>query len=244
VKTNPLVIDLSHYDPAKNYNAVKNAGVVGVIYKATQGTGNQDGTYFSQRTAALKAGLLWGAYHFCDASDPNKQAQNFVDNAQLDSSMLFCADLEDYGDNTISKDQAVQFITKVETVLGRPGQCVIYSGNLVKEWLGDSKDEFFGARRLWLAQYGSNPVVQASWDQPWLWQYTDGSSGPEPHTIDGCDPTGIDISSYTGTPDQLRSQWATGTSPVPPDVIATVTIIAPANVKINIQQEQSYATSE
>jgi lysozyme len=58
---NYMVVDLSHYDPAHDYDAVKAAGVTGVIYKATQGQTYQDPTYPKQRRAALKAGLCWGA---------------------------------------------------------------------------------------------------------------------------------------------------------------------------------------
>jgi len=69
----------------------------------------------------------------------------------------------------------------------------------------------------------------------WLWQYTDGTSGPEPHTINGCDPMGIDISSYQGTAEQLAAEWA-GAAPAPPEPTQlTVTIIAPAGVKVEVK---------
>jgi lysozyme len=212
---NPMVVDLSHWDPAKDYNAVKNDGIVGVIYKATQGTNYTDPTYVNQQHAAKAAGLRWGAYHFAEATDVDAQVKNFMKFASPDPDELFCLDWEDYGSNTMSADQAKQWITQVETALGRPGQCVIYSGNTAKELI-DGSDAFFGSRRLWLAQYSTTPQPQQSWAAYWLWQFTDGQVGPTPHTVDGVGP--CDINSYAGSPDQLRAEWASGPLPAEPRV--------------------------
>jgi GH25 family lysozyme M1 (1,4-beta-N-acetylmuramidase) len=234
---NPMVVDLSHYDPAHDYPAVKASGKVGVIYKATEGTNWTDDTYVSQQRAAKDAGLKWGAYHFGDSSDVDKQVANFMRFAGLDPDELFALDWEDNGANTMSVARAKEWISKVEQQLGRPGQCVIYSGNTAKDLLGNTKDEFLGARRLWLAQYGSTPTVQASWHSFWLWQYTDGSAGPGPHTCPGCDSTGVDMNSYDGTADRLAAEWATGSAqpaPVPSDVVVDIVITAPPGVTINV----------
>jgi hypothetical protein len=109
----------------------------------------------------------------------------------------------------MSADQAKQWITQVETALGRPGQCVIYSGNTAKELI-DGSDAFFGSRRLWLAQYNTTPEPQQSWATYWLWQFTDGQLGPSPHAVDGVGP--CDINSYAGSPNQLSAEWASGSS--------------------------------
>ena len=69
----PMVVDLSHWDPADDYAAVKRDGIVGVIYKATQGTAYTDDTYVNQQHAAKAAGLLWGAYHFAEATNVDQQ---------------------------------------------------------------------------------------------------------------------------------------------------------------------------
>jgi lysozyme len=239
---NLLVVDLSHWDPAENYNQVAAAGVRGVIYKATQGTGYRDSTYLKQRQAALNAGLVWGAFHFGDGSDPQKQVDNFLSYAQIDDQTLFCLDWEDNPPSQMKLEGARQFIDLCEQKLGRPNQCVIYSGNTAKEALGNRNDAFFGARRLWLAQYSNNPVCQASWASYWLWQYSDGTYGPEPHTVDGCVVDGVDCNHYDGTAEQLCAEWATGTAappepPPPPDIIATVKVYAPAGVQVQVFQE-------
>ena len=102
----PMVVDLSHWDPADSYDAVKRDGIVGVIYKATQGTAYTDDTYVNQQHAAKAAGLLWGAYHFAEATNVDQQVQNFLRFAAPDPDELFCLDWEDYGSNTMSVSQA------------------------------------------------------------------------------------------------------------------------------------------
>src|SRR5262252_7949410 len=208
----PMVVDLSHYDPADDYAAVKRSGIVGVIYKATQSQTWTDNTYVQQQHAAKAAGLKWGAYHFADSSNVNGQVANFLRFASPDPDELFCLDWEDNGGNTMSADQARAWIEQVEAALNRPGECVIYSGNTAKELI-NGKDEFFGSRRLWLAQYSTTPSCQESWNTYWLWQFTDGQYGPEPHKIDGIGY--CDINSYAGSPEQLATEWATGDSDAP-----------------------------
>jgi lysozyme len=225
-----VVLDLSHYDPAENYDAVKASGIVGIIYKGTQGTGYRDPTYTGQQAAAKAAGLLWGAYHFAEASDPEQQARNLLQYTYPDPDELFCLDWEDYGDNTMSVKQAKQWITIVERALNRPGECVIYSGNTVKELLGNTVDPFFGSRRLWLAQYGSMPVVQASWSTYWLWQYTDQGSCPGVNFA-------VDENCYDGPTSDLIAQWATGQAggPTPVQQQVEVVISAPPGIKVNVR---------
>lgn len=255
---NPLVVDLSHHDAASDYARVKAAGIVGVIFKATEGATYTDPTYVEQQKAAKMDGLLWGAYHFADASSVNKQIDNFMRFACPDPDELFCLDWEDNpsGGGKMSVADAKTWIAAVETELKRPGECVIYSGNTAKEALGNTVDAFFGARRLWLCQYSANPVCQKSWKKYWLWQFTDGASGPSPHSIPGIG--NCDINSYDGSAAQLAVEWATGgltlsvrpappeqpvvpaqpPLPLPPAPVATtieIVIIAPPGVTVKIK---------
>lgn len=230
---NAAVVDLSHYDPASDYAAVKATGIVGVIYKATEGQSWTDNTYIEQQRAAKAAGLKWGAYHFADGSDVDGQVANFMAFACPDPNELFCLDWEDNGGDTMTADGVKDWITKVEAMLGRPGECVIYSGNTAKELIAGN-DPFFGSRRLWLPQYSSDPEVQESWQAYWLWQFTDGNDGPTPHTIDGIGP--CDINSYAGAKTQLIAEWASGSAaPIPPDDNeVTIDIAAPHGVAISV----------
>jgi len=213
-----MVVDLSHWDPANDYNAVKKDGIVGVIYKATEGQTYNDPTYVNQQHEAKAVGLKWGAYHFADASNVDGQVKNFLQFAAPDPDELFCLDWEDNptGSGKMSLDNVKKWITQVETALGRPNECVIYGGNTIKEALGDKQDSFMAARRLWLCQYASAPKIPPCWPTYWLWQYTDGQVGPQPHSIDGIGP--CDVNSYKGTPQQLAAEWASGSakpSPAP-----------------------------
>ena len=244
---NPIVVDLSHWDPAYDYGAVSDAGIVGVIFKATEGSSYTDSTYVSQQQAAKKKGLSWGAYHFADSSSVTKQIDNFMKFACPDPDELFCLDWEDNGGNVMSLSDAKTWITEVENQLDREGQCVLYSGNTAKETLGDNVNTFMGARRLWLCQYSTTPTWQKSWDKPWLWQFTDGNYGPTPHEIDGIGA--CDINSYNGTSDQLIADWASGglvppaPTPTPDSSVVTILIDAPPNVTVKIRQSSLTITS-
>jgi lysozyme len=212
---NPLVVDLSHWITSDDYPTVKKSGIVGVIFKATEGQGFTDDTYVQQQKAAKAAGLKWGAYHFADASNTEGQAENFLRFACPDPDEMFVLDWEDNpsGAGKMSKSQAMDWITIVEDALGRPGECVIYGGNTLKELVGD--DPFFGSRRLWLCQYASDPVLPEAWEDYWLWQFTDGNYGPSPHSVDGIGH--CDINSYQGSAQQLIGEWASGSKkPKPP----------------------------
>jgi lysozyme len=73
-----VVIDISHHN-GDNLDFVKarEAGIVGVIHKATQGFLLKDKKYETNRKKALDAGLLWGAYHFAVGGDGSDQADFF-----------------------------------------------------------------------------------------------------------------------------------------------------------------------
>jgi lysozyme len=244
---NPLFVDLSHHDPADDYGAVKRAGIVAVVYKATEGQSYNDPTYVEQQHAAKAAGLRWGAYHFADGSDVDGQIKNFLSFACPDPDEMFVLDWEDNDGNRMSVSQAKEWITQVENALGRPGECVIYSGNTAKELIhGD--DPFFGSRRLWLCQYGSSPSTQESWDTYDYWQFTDGDNGPSPHSVDGIGH--CDINSYDGTAEQLIAEWASGSAkpapaPEPDDEMATVHVniqtVGLVEVTVAVNGEVIYA---
>jgi lysozyme len=237
---NPLFVDLSHWDPAEDYDAVKAEGIVAVVYKATEGQFYTDDTYVEQQHMAKSAGLKWGAYHFADSSDVYGQIDNFLRFACPDPDELFCLDWEDNpsGAGCMSVGDVKTWITEVENALRRPGECVLYSGNTAKEALGDTVDEFLGARRLWLCQYGSNPTWQRSWSKYWAWQFTDGEYGPTPHSINGIGH--CDINSYDSSAEQLVAEWASGSVPTrpPPAVrdVVTVLINAPPNVEVKVRR--------
>jgi lysozyme len=239
VPINPIVVDLSHYEWPCDLTRVKANGIVGIIWKATQGSTYQDKTYQEARKVAKGEGFLWGSYHFGDNSTIIDQVNNYLGYAQPTVDELIALDWEPNtgagGGGQMDVAGATQWIKQAENGLNRVEEMVVYSGNTAKEMIS-GKNVFFGARRLWLAQYGEVPVIQASWSSYWLWQYTDGESGPKPHSVDGIGD--CDISTYPDDVGQLRAEWGGGKTAVigPPPVIAAgtvnITISAPTGVVV------------
>jgi lysozyme len=204
---NVLVVDIYHLTPAVDFKAIKSSGVVGVIHKSSQGTSFVDAAYSERRAAARSAGLLWGAYHFGTAADPNAQVSNFLSAASPDAQTLIALDVElneQSHDNSMSLDQAKQFLQIVESRLGR--KAVIYGGQYLASSLTGVNDDFIDQHRLWWAQYHSAPDrIPQTWGTYFLWQYTDGHHGPAPYSVPGIDP--CDCNTFDGTADELSAVW-------------------------------------
>lgn len=205
---NFCVVDLYHGDAVTSFTQAKAVGVRGVIHKASQGVTVTDPAYADRRKEALAAGLLWGAYHFATNQDPVAQAHHFLACATPDANTLVALDFESNGNHTMSLDQARTFLNTVAAAIGR--RCVLYSGNLIKELLGNSEDSFFGSHRLWLAEYGPRAIVPKAWSKYWLWQFSGDGIGPGPHSVAGIPGAGgaLDCNSYAGTLSELAAEWA------------------------------------
>jgi len=195
----PLVLDLSHWETVDSWEEVKNSGIVGIIYKATEGSSYTDDTYEEAKDGAEAAGLLWGAYHFLRPGDMLQQARFFVDvvGTGLD---LYCADHEDYG---VSIEELKEFMLEVLRMTGK--HCILYSGHVLKEQIGNSTDEVLGKFRLWIAHYTGNSQPdwpKQIWPQWWLWQYSE--TGKAPGISDE-----TDLNRYSGAgPSQLTHEWS------------------------------------
>jgi GH25 family lysozyme M1 (1,4-beta-N-acetylmuramidase) len=206
---NPLVVDISHGDRVDSFATARAAGLRGVIHKATTGATGRDDAYKRRRPLAASANLLWGAYHWGTHADVAAQVDNFLSWAEPDHNTLVALDYESTPDNQMTLSQARAFLSLLGEKLGR--KPVIYGGSLLKEALGGSKDSFFGGHRLWLAQYGEHPVVQPSWSNFWLWQYTDGEDGPDQKTVAGVPGDAknrLDCDHFVGATDLLSQEWA------------------------------------
>jgi len=202
----PMVIDLSHHNTIGSFAEVKKAGIVGTILKATQGVSYTDSKFSVNRNSALDNGLIIGAYHFGDGSNVVSQVDRFLKVVNYDGKTLLALDFEkNPTGSTMGLEQAREFLRLVAEKTGQ--KPVLYGGALIKQKLGvKKKDVFFGGHRLWLSQYGPRAVVPAAWDNYWLWQFTDGAVGPQPHRINGI-VGHVDINSFPGTADQLRKEW-------------------------------------
>jgi lysozyme len=208
--TNNVVIDLSHNNGNVDLTRAQKDGIVGIIHKATQGTGFADPMYAARRREAKNAGLLWGAYHFATGADPLAQAQFFLRTASPTAQDLVVLDIETNRanpNNTMTLDQAHAFISTVQNAIGSPPG--VYGGAYLKEQLSGANDPQLQACWLWWAQYGPAPLLPPNWATWTLWQYTDGHHGNPPFAVDGIGP--CDRDQYQGTVEDLQNRWATGT---------------------------------
>ena len=204
--TSNVVVDISHHNGNVNFAALRNAGILGVIHKATQGLGGDDPTYQSHRDAARQAGMLWGAYHFGTDSDGVQQAEKFLSTVGDVSNTLLALDFEtNPAGPSMSLEEARAFVTHVKEATGRfPG---FYSGHDIKQKLGTASDSVLANCWFWLAQYGPTAVVPPNWNRWTFWQYTDGALGPEPTEVPGVGRFDRDM--FNGSEDELRAFWGT-----------------------------------
>lgn len=199
------IIDISHHNGSRlNFAKAKADGIIGVIHKASQGQGNVDPNYRTNRTKARAAGLLWGAYHFATGSDGVKQAVHFLDTVGDPTDTLLVLDFEPNPSGpSMSLEEARAFNTHVFEQTGSwPG---LYAGHYLKELLGTHADPVLAKSWLWIAQYGPTAVVPPNWPTWTMWQYTDGAVGPEPHKVIGVGR--CDRDRFNGSEAQLRRLW-------------------------------------
>src|SRR5262249_49788371 len=159
--------------------------------KASQGLEYADPAYHWRVSAARKAGLLTGAYHFNTGDNPAQQVEHFLQTADPDDNTLMALDWEANRGHEMSFRPAHDFLAILDQRLGR--KAVLYSGNVAKEQLPHASPEeaiFFGGHRLWLCQYGPLARWHKAWERYWLWQYTDGTDSNAkrqgwPRTVNG-----------------------------------------------------------
>jgi len=184
------VVNLSHYDLMRvDFDLMRKQGIVGVIHEASYPPFVRDAKYGGRQNAATRAGLLWGAYHFANASNPIRQADHFfnvvesswrqADPASRPNEVLLVLDFEKnghYPGGTMRVDQAIQFIERIHERTGKyPG---LYSGEYrIRDVLNSPRvtnEQKSILRRcwLWVANYHYQPRVVLPWGNWTMWQYT------------------------------------------------------------------------
>jgi GH25 family lysozyme M1 (1,4-beta-N-acetylmuramidase) len=213
------VTDISHHQDQKiDFDKLRDAGIIAVIHKATQGRHYKDDLYSGRRKDAEKAGLLWGAYHFsedqADSGTGAKQAKYFLDFVGNTDGVFLSLDFESYHHkdtpevhHTMSVADAEDFVDAVSQKLGRLPY--FYSGNTIRDQLGNRTSSKLGACKLWAAGYvaESRLKIQKSWKTWTFWQYTDGKPNHHPNPIPGFGSW--DRSVFDGSETDLRGVWAT-----------------------------------
>ena len=180
------VLSLSHYDEiAVNYPGLRREGVDAIIHEATYPV-QTDARYSGRQGAAARAGMLWGAYHFGNATDGARQADRFLDfvgssnrSQAPGTGVLLILDAEQnthYPGGTMQVRHAVDFIRRVHQRTGiYPG---LYSNeNWVKRLFNSpgidaSSKETIKKCCLWIANYHYRPVATSPWPSWMFWQYT------------------------------------------------------------------------
>jgi lysozyme len=224
----PAFIDLSHHNSIPtSLKPAREAGIIGVVHKCTEGTSYTDDKADARFYLAKDAGMLWGLYHFIRPGNVEQQVNHFLAAASeiSDENTLLALDWEDSG---VSADDAVEFLQLVEQRTGRAP--VLYSGHVLKEALDGSADPRLSQYRLWLCQYADEPDLPPGWeDGCWAWQYSDKG------TVPGVNPP-TDVNAYDGTEEELGEEWSgkpgEDIEPEPADV--RITVIVPPGVTVQV----------
>jgi lysozyme len=223
------VVNLSHYDMMRpDFVAMKREGIVGVIHEATYPRFERDAKYLDRQMAALQAGLLWGAYHYANASDPIRQADHFlsvVSNAwsqanpatRPSAGVLLVLDFEKnghYPGGTMRPDQAVAFVERIRERTGvYPG---VYSGEYHLRQVLNSPKVTSAQKKiltncwLWIANYHYEPRATAPWNYWALWQYTgDGKCGlpRSSYPISVANIRKAELNIFRGSRNDLEDFW-------------------------------------
>jgi lysozyme len=203
------IIDISHYNVFQSMTDAKQAGILGILHKATQGTGYFDPTFLNHRDQILASGLLFGAYHFGIAGDPEAQADFFLSKVGKDTLIVL-----DFEGNPQGQDmsllEAEQFVHYINQVTGRYSG--LYSGHAIKEALANAgitqpQQTELSNCWLWISQYTTGqPLVPKIWSEWTLWQYTDGAAGNPPYDVNGIGRCDRDY--FNGTEQELTDFWA------------------------------------
>ena len=194
------VVNLSHYDMMRpDFVAMKREGIIGVIHEATYPSFVRDAKYLDRQVAATQVGLLWGAYHYANASDPVRQADHFlstvanawshVDPSARGPGVLLVLDFEKnghYPGGTMRLDQAVAFVERIRERTGvYPG---IYSGeyhlhqSVNGRRVTNAQRSVLAKCWLWMANYRSEPRPASPWSFWSLWQYCGDGKGARPRS--------------------------------------------------------------
>lgn len=212
-----FVADLNHANPI-DFDKLRLARWSGlaceaIIHKATQGSRFSDQMYGIRRSQAARLGFLWGAYAFNTGEPVADQVAQFLKVAQPGTTTALFLDFEDNSQSEMSLAQAIEFLDRVDNIVGR--RCGIYSGNRLKQLIvaaTSAQRDFLSSHALWGCEYG--PAFKMNdvrgrllpWPAPFLWQFTGDGVGPPPHSLDGLEQ-GADLSIFRGTRDELERLW-------------------------------------
>jgi GH25 family lysozyme M1 (1,4-beta-N-acetylmuramidase) len=179
--------DLSHHNQDPALIKARDAGLLFVYHKATEGTTVRDPKYPGRRAAARKAGLPFGAYHFAspDHHDAVQEARAFIEYADPEPGDLAPAlDMEVAGSERL-ESWSKQFMLEVLRLLEDRG--LRPTGRLVHYGPDDYGEDYPYLR--WVPRYNNdNEPPVARFD---IWQFSNGELGV-PRSFPGL-PGAVDL---------------------------------------------------
>lgn len=202
-------IDISHHNGVVDFEKVRSAGYEFVFAKCSQYV--KDVKYEANKAGARKAGLLFGAYHFANATDPVKEADLFLSLiGELKTGEIVVLD---YETNALADPASwcLRWSKRVEEKLGFKPLLYTYHA-LLKKY--DWKKLSDNGNGLWAARYGmqtQEPVnlfkpATGSWPFYAIWQYC--SKGKVPGTVGNVDLNTTEMDTATlkkyGKPGQVE----------------------------------------
>lgn len=232
-----LGIDVSHWQGAVNFAAVKRAGYSFAILKATDGV-LSDPTFAANRALARAAGLTVGAYHFAEGGDPNAEADNFCRTVgSLTVGELAVLDWETKAGNPPLWCKT--WLDRVASKLGaRP---LIYMNQTTLAGF-DWRPVVAGNYGLWLAKYDGNQTQPAggAWPVVAMKQFT--SSG----TVNGINGQ-CDLDVFFGDAAALArygKQPPPTPTPLPGDTVTPQDIQAIATAVATMVRQDTFTITE
>ena len=157
-------IDVSSHNGSIDFSRVAANGISFVYAKASEGTQFRDPKFSYNITAAHKAGLIVGAYHFFRKDKPGKeQARNFIDavrNVHLDMPLVI--DVEDWGNSSFSNhDEVIRNLSDmIKALQADDYRLMIYTN---KDGYRKYLHEHFPDLPLWLCAFTHPKKLQKSY---------------------------------------------------------------------------------
>ncbi|WP_158218837.1 glycoside hydrolase family 25 protein [Roseateles aquatilis] len=205
-------MDLSHLHTDLDLPVARDAGLVGLLHKATQGATFTDPAWSDRARQARDLGLLLGAYHFCTNEPVEAQLDHFLGVLRVTGceGVLPCLDWEPNpiaAQGTMTQASLVALIDRFHDSTGL--YPVLYGGYWMLQALSTRQPlGHIGQCPLWQGFYSSAfGWLSDIWERWTLLQYTDGHFGPRPRDFPGLGA--VDRDTFNGTLPEAQAFWRT-----------------------------------
>lgn len=206
-----LGMDVSHYQPKVNWDAVKRHGFKFCFAKASDGT-SPTAMHDTHRENAIKHGLLFGSYHFFRfAKDPEAQVDTFLraTGGIRAGELPHVGDFEwdkqhpNYGEGKTMDDRAADLAYRFMELLEKKSGMTPFLYSSYPFFKGFKNPERFFRFHPWCPAYGgvAGPKVPLPWSKVAVHQWTDKHAAAKELTGD----PHFDANYYNGTLEQLRA---------------------------------------